>query len=171
MGLFSQRGYNIEIPDGGPTEDPTLSRMTIVTMGMSGSLEQIQKQLHKLVDVQNWSISAKGSTSSGRSRWSRRAAGGARDELEAAGGHLPWPDRRRHPRALHGAARRDQRKLDAFIKTAAQTNEIIEVVRSGVCGIPADKSRVPDTAVCVWQSVAGPGDATASLREGEGGRP
>ena len=48
------------------------------------------------------------------------------------------------PRALHGAARRDQRKLDAFIKTAAQTNEIIEV--GGISR--ADKSPRPDVAGC-----------------------
>ena len=51
VGLFSQRGYNIETLTVAPTEDPTLSRMTIVTMGDERVLEQIQKQLHKLVDV------------------------------------------------------------------------------------------------------------------------
>ena len=51
VGLFSQRGYNIETLTVAPTEDPTLSRMTIVTLGDQRVIEQITKQLHKLVDV------------------------------------------------------------------------------------------------------------------------
>jgi acetolactate synthase-1/3 small subunit len=50
-GLFSARGYNIESLSVAPTEDPTLSRMTIVTRGSDAVIEQINKQLNKLVDV------------------------------------------------------------------------------------------------------------------------
>src|SRR5438874_13706808 len=50
-GLFSARGYNIETLTVAPTEDETLSRMTIVTTGSDGVVEQITKQLNKLVDV------------------------------------------------------------------------------------------------------------------------
>ena len=50
-GLFSARGYNIESLTVAPTEDPTLSRMTIVTYGSEEIIEQINKQLNKLVDV------------------------------------------------------------------------------------------------------------------------
>ena len=50
-GLFSARGYNIESLAVAPTEDPTLSRMTIVTSGSDAVIEQINKQLNKLVDV------------------------------------------------------------------------------------------------------------------------
>ena len=50
-GLFSGRGYNIDTLNVGPTEDPTASRMTIVTRGDDATLEQIVKQLEKLVDV------------------------------------------------------------------------------------------------------------------------
>ena len=50
-GLFSARGYNIESLTVAPTEDPTLSRMTIVTTGSDDVIEQITKQLNKLVDV------------------------------------------------------------------------------------------------------------------------
>ncbi len=50
-GLFSARGYNIESLNVAPTEDPTLSRMTIVTSGSDEVIEQINKQLNKLVDV------------------------------------------------------------------------------------------------------------------------
>ena len=50
-GLFSARGYNIESLTVAPTEDPTLSRMTIVTSGSDSVIEQINKQLNKLIDV------------------------------------------------------------------------------------------------------------------------
>ncbi len=50
-GLFSARGYNIESLTVAPTEDPSLSRMTIVTHGSDNVIEQITKQLNKLVDV------------------------------------------------------------------------------------------------------------------------
>ena len=50
-GLFSARGYNIESLTVAPTEDPSLSRMTIVTSGSDEIIEQIIKQLNKLIDV------------------------------------------------------------------------------------------------------------------------
>jgi acetolactate synthase-1/3 small subunit len=50
-GLFSARGYNIESLSVAPTEDATMSRMTIVTSGSDDIIEQITKQLNKLVDV------------------------------------------------------------------------------------------------------------------------
>jgi acetolactate synthase I/III small subunit len=50
-GLFSGRGYNIDTLNVGPTQDPATSRMTIVTRGDDATLEQIVKQLNKLVEV------------------------------------------------------------------------------------------------------------------------
>jgi acetolactate synthase-1/3 small subunit len=50
-GLFSGRGYNIDTLNVAPTQDPSTSRMTIVTRGDDATLEQIVKQLNKLVDV------------------------------------------------------------------------------------------------------------------------
>ncbi len=50
-GLFSARGYNIESLTVAPTEDSSLSRMTLVTSGSEDIIEQITKQLNKLVDV------------------------------------------------------------------------------------------------------------------------
>lgn len=50
-GLFSRRGFNIESLSVAPTEDPTLSRITLVTLVDEQELEQLTKQLHKLVDV------------------------------------------------------------------------------------------------------------------------
>lgn len=50
-GLFSGRGYNIDTLNVAPTSDPTASRMTIVTRGDDATVDQIVKQLEKLVDV------------------------------------------------------------------------------------------------------------------------
>ena len=50
-GLFSGRGYNIDTLNVGPTHDPNTSRMTIVSRGDDATVEQILKQLNKLVDV------------------------------------------------------------------------------------------------------------------------
>jgi acetolactate synthase-1/3 small subunit len=50
-GLFSARGYNIESLTVAPTDDPTLSRLTVVTRGSNEIVEQIIKQLNKLIDV------------------------------------------------------------------------------------------------------------------------
>jgi len=50
-GLFSARGYNIESLTVAPTDDPSLSRMTLVTTGSEDIVEQIKKQLNKLIDT------------------------------------------------------------------------------------------------------------------------
>jgi len=50
-GLFARRGYNIDSLAVSATEDPSISRMTVVTMGDHSHLEQVTKQLNKLVDV------------------------------------------------------------------------------------------------------------------------
>src|SRR5438034_10529748 len=50
-GLFSARGYNIESLSVGETLDPTVSRMTLVVRGDEFVIEQVTKQLHKLIDV------------------------------------------------------------------------------------------------------------------------
>lgn len=50
-GLFSARAYNIESLTVAPTQDPSLSRLTVVTIGSDETVEQIKKQLNKLVDV------------------------------------------------------------------------------------------------------------------------
>ena len=51
VGLFSQRGYNIESLIVAPTEDPALSRLTMTTKGDAQVVKQITKQLNKLIDV------------------------------------------------------------------------------------------------------------------------
>ena len=51
VGLFSQRNFNIETLNVAPTEDPSLSRLTVTTVGDDRVIEQITKHLNKLIDV------------------------------------------------------------------------------------------------------------------------
>ena len=51
VGLFSQRGYNIETLNVAPTDDPTLSRLTLTTDTDQNKIEQVTKQLHKLIEI------------------------------------------------------------------------------------------------------------------------
>lgn len=51
IGLFSQRGYNIDTLTVAPTDDPSLSRLTLTTNGDEGTIERITKQLNKLIEV------------------------------------------------------------------------------------------------------------------------
>lgn len=51
VGLFAQRNYNIETLTVAPTEDPTLSRLTLTTEGDEGKIEQIIKHLNRLIEV------------------------------------------------------------------------------------------------------------------------
>lgn len=51
VGLFSQRGYNIDTLTVAPTDDESLSRLTLTTTGDDGTIERITKQLNKLIEV------------------------------------------------------------------------------------------------------------------------
>ncbi|MFC3911973.1 acetolactate synthase small subunit [Pseudaeromonas sharmana] len=137
IGLFSQRGYNIETLTVAPTEDPTLSRMTIVTLGDERVIEQITKQLHKLVDVLKVSDITEGSHIEREIMLvkSRANTPDARDEVkrlsEIFRGQIVDVTPDLYTVQLVGTSD----KLDAFIGTLRQATEIVEVVRSGVCGI------------------------------------
>ena len=137
VGLFSQRGYNIETLTVAPTEDPTLSRMTIVTLGDERVVEQITKQLHKLVDVLKVSDITEGSHIEREIMLvkSRANTPDTRDEVkrlsEIFRGQIVDVTSELYTVQLVGTSD----KLDAFIGTLKLATEIVEVVRSGVCGI------------------------------------
>ena len=137
VGLFSQRGYNIETLTVAPTDDPTLSRMTIVTLGDERVIEQITKQLHKLVDVLKVSDITDGSHIEREIMLvkSRANTPDSRDEVkrlsEIFRGQIVDVTPDLYTVQLVGTSD----KLDAFIGTLRQATEIVEVVRSGVCGI------------------------------------
>ena len=134
-GLFSARGYNIETLTVAPTEDPSLSRMTIVTVGPDNVIEQITKQLNKLIDV------VKLSNLTGGRHIERElmlikvhATGDLRDEVkrlaEIFRGRIVDVTESIYTIELTGVGS----KLDAFIE-ALQVTQILELVRSGVSGI------------------------------------
>lgn len=135
-GLFSARGYNIESLTVAPTEDPSLSRMTIVTRGSEEIIEQITKQLNKLVDVVKLAdISEAGHLERELMLIKVRADSHTlRDETKRVtdifrGNILDVSDDT-YTIELTGSGN----KLDAFIN-ALNSKCIIETVRSGATGI------------------------------------
>lgn len=134
-GLFSARGYNIESLTVAPTEDPTLSRLTLVTRGSDDVIEQITKQLNKLVDVVKLMDLTEGPHIEREMLLVKvHAEGNMRDEVKRLTdifrGHIIDVTERTYTIELTGTGD----KLDAFID-ALRGAGIIEVVRSGVSGI------------------------------------
>ncbi|WP_417617828.1 acetolactate synthase small subunit [Oceanisphaera sp.] len=145
VGLFSQRAYNIETLTVAPTEDPTLSRMTIVTTGDERVIEQITKQLNKLVDVLKVSELSDGDHIEREIVLVKvRADGANRDEVKRTAdifrGQIVDVTPHLYTVQLVGTSE----KLDAFIRNMSDSTEVVEVVRSGVCGISrGEKSMRP----------------------------
>ena len=111
-GLFSARGYNIESLTVAPTEDATMSRMTIVTVGSDDVIEQITKQLNKLVEVVKVIDLTDGNHIERELMLVKvRAAGKDRDEMKRLAGHLSRPHSRRHRQELHH--RTDRHRVQA----------------------------------------------------------
>jgi acetolactate synthase I/III small subunit len=134
-GLFSARGYNIESLTVAPTEDPTLSRMTLVTYGTDEIIEQITKQLNKLIDVVKLMDMTEGPHIEREMMLVKvRAEGERREELKRITdifrGRIIDVTAKSYTIELTGAGD----KLDAFLQALEQA-VIIEVVRSGVSGI------------------------------------
>jgi len=134
-GLFSARGYNIESLTVAPTNDRSLSRMTIVTTGTEEIIEQITKQLNKLVDVVRLSDLTE-STHVEREMLliKVRAEGTARVEIRSLvdifRGQIVDVTDKTYIIELTG----DGPKIDAFMNAVGE-HSILEVVRSGATGI------------------------------------
>lgn len=134
-GLFSARAFNIESLTVAPTEDTTVSRMTIVTSGSDAIIEQITKQLNKLIDVIKL-IDLNDSAHIERELMlvKLRAVGEHREELKRLAdifrGRVIDVTDTTYIIELTGTGE----KLDAFLG-AVDRKLIIEVVRSGVSGI------------------------------------
>lgn len=134
-GLFSARGYNIESLTVAPTEDSTLSRMTLVTRGDEAIIEQITKQLNKLVEVVKLLDLSDGPHIEREMMMIKlKAENGRRDEVarlvDIFRGKVVDVTDSTFVVELTGKSA----KLDAFIK-AAHEDSVIEVVRSGPLGI------------------------------------
>jgi acetolactate synthase-1/3 small subunit len=136
VGLFSARAYNIESLTVAPTEDASLSRITIVAIGTDQIIEQITKQLNKLVDVvklldlsdgphierEMVLIKVKAATMDQRDDIKRLA--------DIFRGHIIDVTTSTYTIELTGSGR----KVDSFIEALAD-HKILETVRSGVSGI------------------------------------
>ncbi len=134
-GLFSARGYNIESLTVAPTEDATLSRMTIVTHGSDAVIEQITKQLNKLIDVAAVMDLSEGDHLERELMLVKvRAEGAARDELKRMAdifrGRILDVSSHTYTIELTGT----RSKLDSFLQSIDQ-DLILETVRTGASGI------------------------------------
>ena len=134
-GLFSARGYNIESLTVAVTEDPSLSRMTLVTRGSEEVVEQIIKQLNKLIDVVKL-IDLEDAVHIERELMlvKIKTADKMRDELRSVVDIFRGKIIDVTPSSYVIEMTGTSDKLDAFIATV-EKNSIIEVVRSGATGI------------------------------------
>lgn len=136
IGLFSQRGYNIESLAVAPTDDPTLSRLTIQTLGDEKVLEQIEKQLHKLVDVLRVSELTQGAHVEREVMLVKvRARGEARQEVKRTTEIFRAQIVDVTPDLYTIQVTGTCEKLNAFLAALGGGAEILEVARSGVVGI------------------------------------
>lgn len=134
-GLFSARAYNIESLTVAPTDDSTLSRMTIVTSGTDDIIEQINKQLNKLIDVVKLhDLTEDAHIERELMLIKVQATNEARDEVkrlvEIFRGNIIDVTDTTYTIEITG----NGEKLDAFVE-ALSTITIHEVVRSGLLGI------------------------------------
>ena len=135
VGLFSARGYNIESLTVAPTEDASLSRMTIVSTGSEEVIEQITKQLNKLIDVVKVvDLSEAAHIERELMLVKVRAAGKDREEMKRIAdifrGRVIDVTDSTYVIELTG----NGSKLDAFLEAIDRTL-ILETVRTGVSGI------------------------------------
>ena len=139
-GLFSARGYNIESLTVAATEDKSLSRMTIVTTGTENIIEQINKQLNKLIDVVKLADISEGAHIERELMMVKVDAAKAadRDELQRLAdifkGRIIDVSDNIYTVELTG----EGEKLDSFLE-AVDSRSIIETVRSGAIGIARGK--------------------------------
>lgn len=134
-GLFSSRGYNIESLTVAATEDPTLSRMTLVTVGSDDVVEQITKQLNKLIEVVKVVDLSDGVHIERELMLIKvRAVGNDREEIKRMAdifrGRIIDVTDKSYTIELTGTGS----KLDAFIE-AMERSTILETVRTGASGI------------------------------------
>ena len=135
VGLFSQRNYNIETLTVAPTEDATLSRLTVTTLGNDAKIEQITKQLNKLIEVIKVVDLTEGDYIERELMLVKiKAVGAQRAEVKRTAdifrGQIVDVTDAAYTVQVTGASG----KLDAFIRAVGEL-AILEVVRSGVSGL------------------------------------
>ena len=135
IGLFAQRGYNIETLTVAPTEDETLSRLTLTTAASDEQVEQITKQLNKLIEVVRLVDLTEGEHIEREMMLIKlRATAAQRAEVKRISdifrGQIIDVTQSSYTIQLTGTTE----KLDAFLR-AIPEESVMEVVRSGVSGI------------------------------------
>lgn len=143
IGLFSQRGFNIESLTVAPTDDESLSRMTILVNCDDQVLEQIEKQLHKLIDVfKVINLSHCEHIEREVLLLKVRAVSGSRDELKRMTdifrGQIVDITPKQYTIQLAGTSE----KLNAFIEAVQAETTILEIVRSGVVSLARGDKQV-----------------------------
>ena len=135
-GLFSTRGYNIESLSVAPTDDPTVSRLTLVTTGSEAVIQQIANQLNKLIDVVRVEDMTQGEHLERelvllklRARADQIAALTA--AVQAARGQVLEPA----PESFIAELTASETEINAFIANLASKADIVELARSGVLGL------------------------------------
>jgi acetolactate synthase-1/3 small subunit len=135
VGLFSQRGYNIESLNVAATEVASLSRLTLTSVGDEVAIEQITKNLNKLIDVVKLVDLSEGAHIERELMMIKvRATGGMREEIKRSvdifRGQIIDVTQSTYTIQIIG----DAEKLSAFIEAVSESS-ILEVVRTGVSGI------------------------------------
>ena len=143
VGLFSQRAFNIESLTVAPTDDPTLSRMTIEAVGDAQVLEQIEKQLHKLVDVfKVVNLSEQEHIEREIVLAKVRAVGSSRDEIKRLAdifrGQIVDVTPKSYTIQLSGT----NDKVDAFISALKEETTLLEIVRSGLISVSRGEKNI-----------------------------
>jgi acetolactate synthase-1/3 small subunit len=142
-GLISTRGYNIESLSVAPTNDPTVSRITLVTVGSDSVIAQINAQLQKLVDV----VAVEDMTSGDhlarellliKLQLSPDHVEAVEGLLRRVGGKVLSP----HPSSYIVELTSSEVEIGEFIANVAAFGQIVEVVRSGVLGISRANPRL-----------------------------
>ncbi|RUR32990.1 acetolactate synthase small subunit [Vreelandella nanhaiensis] len=135
VGLFSQRNFNIETLNVAPTEDPSLSRLTVTTIGDDRVIEQITKHLNKLIDVVKLVDLTEGNHIERELMLVKvKALGAARDEVKRTVDIFRAQIVDVTPSLYTVQITGDAAKLDAFLQAMAPVG-ILEVARTGVSGI------------------------------------
>jgi acetolactate synthase-1/3 small subunit len=135
IGLFAQRGYNVETLTVAPTDDATLSRLTLTTLATDDQIEQITKQLNKLIEVVKLVDLTEGEHVERELMLIKlKASGAGRAEVKRTSdifrGQIVDVTNTTYTIQLTGTSG----KLDAFIRAIAGST-VLEMVRTGVSGL------------------------------------
>ncbi|WP_108126466.1 acetolactate synthase small subunit [Saccharospirillum mangrovi] len=141
VGLFAQRGYNIESLNVAPTEDETLSRLTLVTIGEDKVVEQITKHLNKLIEVVKLVDLTEGAHIERELMLVKvRATGAQREEVKRTCDIFRGQIIDVTPTTYTLQVTGNEEKVSAFLE-ALSGSTVLEVARTGVSGVArGDKS-------------------------------